>query len=206
MRRKGTILLAQTQSALATPGGYRLSPVSLRQVCAAPTAWWSAGRPWTPWLLKALALLLTPVLSACLSQRCFHLPGRGRRQGCPVRALREAIRTGGYHFVARSDARGYYANIRHTPLLEELRRHLSCPVLLLDLVSQYCARTVVFRGIYRRIERQGISLGCPLSPLMAALYLSRLDTRMEMSSMCASWTNGSSSPNRAGSSAAPSAS
>lgn len=31
----------------------------------------------------------------------------------------------------------------------------------------------------RRIDRKGISLGSPLSPLMAALYLSRLDTRVE---------------------------
>lgn len=168
--------LARTETALTIPGGHRLSPVSLRHVRGSErmVECWEAV---DAWILKALALLLTPILGARLSRRCFHLPGRGGGKGA-VRALREAIATGRYHFVARSDARGYYAGIRHSTLLEELRRHVGCPVIL-DLVSQYCERTVVWGGLYRRIGRTGISLGCPLSPLMAALYLSRLDSRME---------------------------
>ena len=35
-----------------------------------------------------------------------------------------------------------------------------------------------FGGLYRNIKR-GISLGCPLSPLIGALYLKLMDDRME---------------------------
>jgi len=39
-------------------------------------------------------------------------------------------------------------------------------------------RIVYCDGFYRDVK-QGISLGCPLSPLMGALYLKQLDDRME---------------------------
>ena len=125
---------------------------------------------------KMLSLALTPLLGQRLSRRCFHLAGRGGLKG-GVRAVRDALASGDYHFVMRSDVRGYYANIAHAPLLEELRQHVDDPTIL-DLVSQYCHRTVVRGGLYRFITR-GIPLGSPLSPLMGALYLARLDRRME---------------------------
>ncbi|TEU19092.1 MAG: hypothetical protein E3J21_04585 [Anaerolineales bacterium] len=46
-----------------------------------------------------------------------------------------------------------------------------------DLVWQYLHRTIYDDGLYREVKR-GIALGCPLSPLMGALYLHRLDERM----------------------------
>ncbi|WP_254564074.1 reverse transcriptase domain-containing protein [Oscillatoria sp. HE19RPO] len=48
---------------------------------------------------------------------------------------------------------------------------------MFDLVGQYLQRFVSDGGEYTDIE-QGISLGCPLSPLMGALYLKPLDDRM----------------------------
>ena len=50
---------------------------------------------------------------------------------------------------------------------------------LLDvrLIYQFLKRTITFGGNYWTAER-GISLGCPLSPLMAALYLRPLDEAM----------------------------
>jgi Reverse transcriptase (RNA-dependent DNA polymerase) len=39
-------------------------------------------------------------------------------------------------------------------------------------------RTIYDGGLYEDVER-GISLGCPLSPLMGALYLKLLDERVE---------------------------
>ena len=54
---------------------------------------------------------------------------------------------------------------------------------LLDLLWQYLRRTVYDDGLYEDIE-QGISLGCPISPLMGALFLDRLDRRMEAKGLC----------------------
>ncbi len=45
---------------------------------------------------------------------------------------------------------------------------------LLDLLWQYLRRTVYDNGLYEAVE-QGISLGCPLSPLMGALFLDVLE-------------------------------
>ncbi|MGK0185781.1 MAG: RNA-directed DNA polymerase [Verrucomicrobiales bacterium] len=171
---KSPDVLRALGNALRSPGGHRLSPVGVVET--------AQGERLECWeaidalVLKALALLLTPFLTRHLSPRCFHLPGRGGAKGA-VRGVCEALRSGRYPFVARSDARGYYANIRHATLLGEVRRFISCPILL-DLVCQYCHRTIVFRGLYRRVDK-GISLGCPLSPLMAAVYLDRLDRRLE---------------------------
>lgn len=79
-------------------------------------------------------------------------------------------------FVFRTDVKGYYASIKHDILSNLVSRYVQDSVVL-DLVSQYLKRFVSDRGEYTDIE-QGISLGCPLSPLMGALYLKPLDDRM----------------------------
>jgi RNA-directed DNA polymerase len=49
---------------------------------------------------------------------------------------------------------------------------------LLRLLWQYMSRTVCFGETYRDITK-GISLGCPLSPLMGALFLKPLDDQVQ---------------------------
>ena len=49
---------------------------------------------------------------------------------------------------------------------------------ILSLVHQYLRRTIDENCLYSTVNR-GISLGCPLSPIMGALYLDVLDRRME---------------------------
>jgi retron-type reverse transcriptase len=51
------------------------------------------------------------------------------------------------------------------------------------LLRQYLRRTVYDDGLYEDVTR-GISLGCPLSPLMVALFLDVLDRRMEATGLC----------------------
>ncbi len=64
----------------------------------------------------------------------------------------------------------------------QLAEHIDDPQLL-DLLWQYLHRTVYDDGLYEDIE-QGISLGCPLSPLMGALFLDVLDRRVEGTGLC----------------------
>jgi RNA-directed DNA polymerase len=52
------------------------------------------------------------------------------------------------------------------------------PRYVIRFLWQYVRRTVYCDGFYRDVKL-GISLGCPLSPLMGALYLKMLDDRME---------------------------
>lgn len=155
-------------------GTYRLAPVRMIDK--------REGKRFESWesedaiVLKMLQLTLKPVLTEKLSQHCYNVAGRGGHQGA-VRAMAKGVATGKYKFVMRTDVRGYYANIHHTRLLEQLRGYVDDPQLL-ELVSQYCHRTTVHRGLYKFTER-GIPLGCSLSPLMGALYLDLLDKRLE---------------------------
>jgi retron-type reverse transcriptase len=80
-------------------------------------------------------------------------------------------------FVFKSDVKSYYASMNHDILIEQLTQLIDDP-LVLDLVCQYVRRTVVTDGIYTDVQ-QGIPLGCSLSPLMAAVYLTPLDEAME---------------------------
>jgi retron-type reverse transcriptase len=79
-------------------------------------------------------------------------------------------------FVFRTDVKGYYASINHEILLEMVRLVVpDAPVL--ELIRGYLRRVVADGGVYEEIS-QGISLGCPLSPLMGALFLKPLDDLM----------------------------
>ena len=49
---------------------------------------------------------------------------------------------------------------------------------VLHLLWRYLKRTVCYGGNYRDVIR-GISLGCPLSPLIAALFMKPLDDAMQ---------------------------
>jgi len=48
---------------------------------------------------------------------------------------------------------------------------------VIELIRGYLRRVVADYGVYEEITK-GISLGCPLSPLMGALFLKRLDDLM----------------------------
>lgn len=69
------------------------------------------------------------------------------------------------------------STIDHAVLLGLVRERIDDPRML-DLVAQYLRRTVDENCLYSTVTL-GISLGCPLSPVMAALYLEPLDRRME---------------------------
>ena len=93
-------------------------------------------------------------------------------------------------FVFRSDVKSYYASIDHAVLLGLVRDRID-DQRVIDLVAQYLARTIDENCLYTTVHL-GISLGCPLSPVMAAIYLEPLDRRMEATGLiyAASWTIG----------------
>jgi len=109
--------------------------------------------------------VLTRHLAPKLSSSCYHLAGNGGAKAA-VRGVVENLSEN--RFVFRTDVKSYYASIDHRQLL--------------DLLWQYMRRTIYDDGLYEDVEI-GISLGCPLSPLMGALFLDLLDRRMEASGL-----------------------
>ncbi len=54
---------------------------------------------------------------------------------------------------------------------------------LRGLLWQYLRHTIDDHGHYREV-RHGIALGCPLSPVMGALYLHPLDEAVRTTGLC----------------------
>ena len=128
-------------------------------------------------VLKAMSLVLKDHLSDELSNCCHHLEGRGGIKKA-VRKTREFVRDNPDSWVLKTDVKGYYAHIDHFILYDQLQSLISNEQYLLRLCWQYLKRTVYDGGNYYDREL-GISLGSPLSPLMAALYLTPLDEAFE---------------------------
>jgi RNA-directed DNA polymerase len=122
-------------------------------------------------VLKALTLVLAPVLP--VSPRCTHIKGNGGAKGV-VRQVSAALATN--RFVLRTDVKSYYASIDHLLLMDRLARWVREPGIL-NLLGQYLRRTAESGGWFWDCER-GISLGCPLSPLIGAFFLDELDRKM----------------------------
>jgi hypothetical protein len=123
-------------------------------------------------VLKAMTIVLGGVLP--VSPYCTHVKGHGGAKSA-VRQVQAKL--GANRFVLRTDVKSYYASIEHVLLMERLARHVHDRTIL-NLCGQYMKRTAEQAGWFWDHDR-GISLGCPLSPLIGAFFLADLDACME---------------------------
>ena len=152
-------------------GRYRFSPLRRIHGTDEDLEIWSAL---DSLVLKAMAIVLTKHLAPTLSRQCFHLAGNGGAKAAVRKVLSNLPQN---KFVFRTDVKSYYASIDHNVLFSQLEERIE-DWRVIDLLWQYMRRTVYDDGFYEDVE-QGISLGCPLSPLMGAVFLDLLDQRME---------------------------
>jgi hypothetical protein len=174
VRRRWPELKPQLQHDLLH-GQYRFQPLRRIQTTEGECIeLWAALDALVP---KALAMVLNRRLD--FPKSCYHVPGKAGEEKRGAKAAVRHICSGlpSSQFVFRSDVKSYYASIDHAVLLNLVRDSIDDP-LLLDLVAQYLHRTVAENCLYSTVTI-GISLGCPLSPVMAAIYLEPLDRRME---------------------------
>jgi len=123
-------------------------------------------------VLKALALVLAEYLP--VSRRCAHVKGHGGAKYA-VRDVRDHLADN--HFVFRTDVKSYYASIDHLKLLDQVAVYIK-DRRVMNLIGQYLRRTSERGGCFWDFEK-GISLGCPLSPLIGAFFLSAVDDALD---------------------------
>ncbi|MGB2938668.1 MAG: reverse transcriptase/maturase family protein [Phycisphaerae bacterium] len=151
-------------------GTYRFEAVRRYRLPGETVEGWSSP---DALVLKAVAIVLSRRLGPHLSGRCYHLAGRGGAKAA-VRDVAQRLSANTYGF--RTDVKRYYAGIDHEILFSQLQKHIT-DSRVLALLWAYMRRTIYDDGLFEDVTK-GISLGCPLSPLMAALYLKPLDDAM----------------------------
>ena len=155
---------------LLLSGQYRFEAMDMIPESEDQVALWSSR---DALVLKALALVLTRHLGPLLPKSCCHVINNGGSKAA-VRLV--ASRLSGQRFVFRTDVKWYYSSVDHDILYAQLQQYIG-DAKVLDLLWQYMHRRIYHDGLYEDVRR-GIPMGCPLSPLMAAIYLKPLDERM----------------------------
>ncbi len=118
-------------------------------------------------VLKALAIVLAKHLP--VSTRCTHVKGHGGAKS----AVRQVwAKLPANRFVLGTDVKAYYASIDHFLLLDQLAEIIR-DKRVLNLLGQYLRRTAERAGEFWDYGK-GISLGCPLNPLIGAFFLKLL--------------------------------
>jgi hypothetical protein len=125
-------------------------------------------------VLKALEIILGERFRPEISATCCHIKGNG--------GLKKAVRSvynniNDFKYVMKTDVKKYYASLDHYVMFEIIGRYVTETQLLRPLY-QYLKRIEYTDGYYREVEK-GICRGCPISPLLGALYLKELDEAME---------------------------
>ena len=129
-------------------------------------------------VLKSLTLYLEEQLRPVLDDCIYHLAGKdGTKKGAKAAIWEVCQAVPHYRFVLRTDVKGYYASIQHDLLMEQLAQYIDDPAVLC-LCHNFLRHTVSDDGRLYDLCK-GISLGCPLSPLLGALFLKPLDDAMQ---------------------------
>lgn len=83
----------------------------------------------------------------------------------------------GYHYVVDADLKGYFDTIPKSKLIELVEEEIS-DGRVLKLIESYLNQSI-FDGLETWIPEQGTPQGAVLSPLLANIYLNKLDWLME---------------------------
>lgn len=162
-------------SAMRTPiltalndGNYQLRPLRLFDCADGTTrALWDAQ---DALVLRALTEKITPVLP--INRACEHIAGH-RGGASSVKRVSEVLQSGPYHYVCRTDIKGYYANMARHLLYAQLCSWVS-NIPIRRLLWQFLHYSVEDAGRFHTPSK-GIARGSSLSPLLGACHLTFLD-------------------------------
>ena len=124
----------------------------------------------------AAAIVLTPLVESELGANTFAY-----RQGLSRMTAAheiERLRNLGYNWVVDADISNFFDTVDHKLLFE--RFHELCDdEELLKLIKRWLTVEIVDGHNPREKNSVGLPQGCPISPMLANLYLDKFDQRME---------------------------
>ena len=123
---------------------------------------------------QALRMVLEPIFEADFYASSYaYRPGRRAQDA--IQEIDHFVRPQiGYSWVIEGDIRGCFDNVHHGILVEEVRRRVVDRKVIRLIQSFLRAGVITELGSYRRTVT-GTPQGGILSPLLANIYLSRLD-------------------------------
>jgi RNA-directed DNA polymerase len=126
----------------------------------------------------AAMLVLMPIFEADMHEHSYaYRPGRNAHQA--MAAIRQGIEAGQFEIID-ADLSGYFDSIPHGTLMELVARRVSDGSML-QLIRAWLRAPIEERAgrdggqRRRQVNRQGTPQGGVISPLLANLYLDRLD-------------------------------
>ena len=151
-------------------GNYHFSPVTQLQLQNGESvSYWD---PLDSIVLKAMTVILTPLLNDTMNlTAATQLKGHG---GLKTAVKKTQLLSQNNKFVLKTDIANYYASMKHHTLHSQLCEHVQ-DKRVQRLLWQVMNRMHVWRGSHKEIINKSIPRGCPLSPLLAAVYLQPLD-------------------------------
>lgn len=157
---------SQTLFKRVNSGGYRLSPMQIHGRGKHAVAMWSAM---DALVLKWISLHVQHQLPR--PKACMHLTGRGVRKS--IEEVSSALASGAYHFVHRTDIKGYYQHMLKNQIMNQVEEYVTDPnkVELIRQYTEYC----VDDGGEIHTPTRGIPRGCALSPMIGGSLLCHVD-------------------------------
>lgn len=124
---------------------------------------------------QAILRVLTPKLEPIFSDNSFGYRSGKSGKDALCRCLSYANE--GRSVTLHVDISDFFRNIDREILWQELKKHLNAPDVL-QLIRRCCCVDQLYLGTRRKTER-GIPAGSPISPLLANVYLNRLDQTLK---------------------------
>ncbi len=124
----------------------------------------------------AAAIVLMPLVESELGATTFaYRPGLSR-----ITAAQEIerLRNLGYHWVVDADISNFFDNVDHSLLFQRFRE-LCDDEVLLKLLARWLTAFIVDGQNPKIRNVNGLPQGCPISPMLANLYLDKFDERIE---------------------------
>ena len=157
-------------------GTFNLAPVqqlTLAPRLDTPEMNVSIWEPESEIVLKVLTLVLEPYLKSCMDlTKASHLKDYGGLKSCVKLASKHQSSN---KFIFKTDIAKFYASIDHKYLINFLSEYIK-DERVLDLILQFANRCEIRNAEHILINHKSIPRGCPLSPLMGAVYLHAIDS------------------------------